>query len=158
MVKLILGFVVIIGLIVFAPQAYNRYVVWDASDPKDDDSAIDMLLIRLTPSISPSLAKQAIELNAGAVMVDVRSKQEYDEGHISGAILIPEETLYQKISLTLPDKTRTVYLYCQTGQRGAVSTRLLRSMGYDKAYNLENGINGWKAAGNKIDSLYSFPE
>jgi rhodanese-related sulfurtransferase len=158
MIKLVIGVVILIGLIVYSPRFYNQFAIWDASDPADDDSYINTLLFNITPTVTPSQVKQAVELKAGAVVVDVRTQKEYDEGHIPEAILIPEQTLYTEIPKMFPDTNKTIYLYCHTGHRGAVSTRLLRSMSYDKAYNIDNGLNGWKAAGNQVDSLYAFPD
>jgi rhodanese-related sulfurtransferase len=158
MIKFIIGLVIIVCGIIFLPQAYQQFLIWDASNPKDDDSFVNRMLLPLTPSVSPYLVKETIALHTGAVVIDVRTQQEYDEGHIPGAILVPEETLYQKIPQLYPDKTKTIYLYCHTGHRGAVSTRLLKSMGYEKAFNIEGGLDGWQAGGNKIETIYSFPD
>ena len=158
MIKIIIGLLIIIGLIVYTPSLYMQFSIWDASNPSDDDSYINSLLLKITPTANPNEVKEAVGLKAGAIIVDVRTQQEYDEGHIPEAILIPEQTLYSEIPKKYPDTNRTIYLYCRTGHRGAVSTRLLRSMGYDKAFNIADGLVGWKASGSKIDSLYSFPD
>lgn len=155
---LILAILLILGLMAGWPWAFQKFVVWDTGSPGDDESAFHQLLLPLTPVAGIWEIKQDMELNSGGIIVDVRSKLEYDEGHIPGAVVIPEQTIYQQFPEKYPDKNKTFYLYGVNGYNGAAVTRLLRSMGYDKAFNIENGLTGWKKNGNKIDSLYSFPE
>lgn len=138
-------FLVLIAVLIAISYGYKQFTIWDALSPHDDESAINKLLLPLTPTVSDQMASEA--KSEGIPIVDVRSKEEYDSGHIPGAILVPEQTLYEDIPKLFPDKSQKIYLYCHSGHRGAVSTRLLRAMGYTNAFNIENGFEGWKSSG-----------
>lgn len=142
--------VLIIGLIITAPALIIKFTVWDASDPSDDKTGLSKLFYGLTPHIPAANVNQTLDIEMGAVIVDVRSKKEYDQGYIKNALNIPEETLYESFPKKYPDKNTLVYLYCDTGHRGATATRLLKSMGYDRAFNIETGIKGWEKAGFRL--------
>ena len=76
----------------------------------------------------------------GATLLDVRSPQEYREGHISGAISIPEyELKFRKDEL--PKKTdEKIIVYCQSGSRSRKACDYLKSIGYENVYNLFGGL------------------
>ena len=75
----------------------------------------------------------------GAVVIDVRSLQEFKEGHIEGAISIPEYEIKNRAKKELPDLRQTIVVYCSTGHRSKRTQKLLEKMGYSQVYNLENG-------------------
>ncbi|MDH5675038.1 MAG: rhodanese-like domain-containing protein [Myxococcales bacterium] len=77
----------------------------------------------------------------GALLLDVRTPGEYAGGHIDGAINIPLDQLASRLS-ELPDRERTIVLYCQSGRRSASATKLLTEAGYGRAKNL-GGIGAW---------------
>ena len=80
----------------------------------------------------------------GAIIIDVRSPQEYQEGHIDGAILIPEYEMKKRAENELKDKTQKIVVYCSSGGRSKKAQKTLRKLGYDHIYNLYNGIiNYW---------------
>ena len=76
----------------------------------------------------------------GAILIDVRSLQEYNEGHLEGAISIPEYELKQRKEELPIDKDTRIILYCSTGRRSKRGKNKLEKMGYTKVYNLYNGI------------------
>lgn len=158
MIKFIVIAALLIGAIIYTPYLYQQYALWDVSDPSDDESFINSILLSATPVSTPSEVKQSIDLRAGAIIIDIRTQLDYDEGHIPDAILIPEQDLYTQIPKKYPDKSRTIYLYDKNGRNAAVATRLLRSMGYEKSFGIQNGLTGWKDFGNPVDSLYYFAE
>ena len=82
-------------------------------------------------------------LSEGAVLIDVRSPQEYNEGHIDGAILIPEYDIKKKANKLLQDKKRKIIVYCSTGKRSKKAQEELTKMGYMKVYNLYNGYQNY---------------
>ena len=86
-------------------------------------------------------AKQLLKENPMAVLVDVRSIQEYKEYHLEGAICIPEYELFQKIETILQDKDQMIILYCQSGARSKKAANLLQKMGYQTIYEIEKGLN-----------------
>jgi len=79
----------------------------------------------------------------GATILDVRSPKEYEEGHIDGAVLIPEYELRIKIKEILKDQKQTIVIYCASGVRSKRAQRLLKKMGYNNVYNLYNGIENY---------------
>lgn len=83
-------------------------------------------------------AKKIIRKNKKAYLIDVRSKQEYDEGHLTGAINICLYNIEQEILKI--DKDSTIILYCASGIRSKRAREILEDMGYKEVYNLKNGI------------------
>lgn len=79
-------------------------------------------------------------LQDGAILVDVRSPQEYREGHLEGAILIPEYELMGKHSKAFKAKDETIILYCSNGLRSKKAQRKLEKQGYTNVYNLVNDL------------------
>lgn len=77
----------------------------------------------------------------GAIIIDVRSLQEFKEGHIEGAISIPEYEIKNRVKNELPNLEQTIIVYCGTGHRSKRSQKLLEKMGYSQVYNL---VNGWQ--------------
>lgn len=71
-----------------------------------------------------------------ALLIDVRSPQEWAQGHLEGAVLVPLDQLQPRIGRVAPDPDRTLIVYCASGARSAMACALLRQMGYQ---NLLNG-------------------
>lgn len=76
------------------------------------------------------------------IIVDVRSQEEYDAGHIPGAVLIPNETIGTKRPELLPDLDQIILLYCGEGNRSKEAARKLLEMGYKNVFDF-GGINSW---------------
>ena len=79
-------------------------------------------------------------VNNGAILVDVRNPLEYKEGHIDGAISIPEYELSKKTKEILQDKTQTIIVYCTSGHRSRKAYDILKKQGYQNVYNLYGGL------------------
>lgn len=86
----------------------------------------------------------------GAQLLDVRTKEEWDEGHLKGATLVTvtEDGFLDKAKAAL-DPKKGVVAYCRSGKRSAVATEQLRAAGYT-VHDLAGGINAWKAAGKEV--------
>lgn len=80
--------------------------------------------------------------NDGHVIVDVRRQDEYDSGHIPGAILIPNESITDKQPQQLPDLNQVILIYCRSGRRSKEASQKLADMGYTNIYEF-GGINTW---------------
>ena len=80
--------------------------------------------------------------NDGHVIVDVRRKDEYDAGHIPGAILIPNEEIDKTRPEELPDLNQTILVYCRSGRRSKEASEKLAQMGYTNIYEF-GGIITW---------------
>jgi phage shock protein E len=90
-------------------------------------------------------ADYAALVKEGAIILDVRSKNEFSGGHIEGAVNIPVDAL--KNSLTqLKDKNKTIITCCASGMRSASAKNILKTNGYT---NVHNG-GGWSSLKNKI--------
>ncbi|CDE26229.1 sulfurtransferase [Clostridium sp. CAG:440] len=79
----------------------------------------------------------------GAILIDIRSPQEYNEGHLEGAIVLPEYEIYSKAKKILPNKNQTIIVYCGNGIRSKKSQRIMRRMGYTNVYNLYKGTENY---------------
>ena len=79
----------------------------------------------------------------GAIVVDVRSPQEYKEGHLNYAIHLPEYELKEKAKDILKNKEEIIIVYCSSGIRSKKAQQELIKMGYNKVYNLENGLENY---------------
>lgn len=77
------------------------------------------------------------------VIIDVRSKQEYDEGHIDGAISIPEYEIRTKINEIVKNQNEIIIVYCSTGRRSKKAQKLLNKLGYKNVFNLYNGYQNY---------------
>ena len=81
-------------------------------------------------------AKTVQMMPDNAVLLDVRSAEEFRSGHLPGAVNIPHTVIAEKISGTAPDKSTPLYLYCRSGRRVGVAMEALKSAGYTDMHNL----------------------
>ena len=95
-------------------------------------------------------SKQASDLLSSqpeTALIDVREKNEWDEGHIPGAVHVPRGYLELRIENAIPDKTRPILLYCAGGVRSMLAARTLQDMGYEHVSSLGGGFTAWKDNG-----------
>lgn len=92
--------------------------------------------------ISSEEAKSRIDSGDEVFIIDVRTAEEYNSGHIPNAILIPNETISNKMPDLLPDLNAEILVYCRSGNRSAQAARKLLSIGYTNVYDF-GGINNW---------------
>jgi len=83
------------------------------------------------------------------MLLDVRTPEEYAEGHIAGATLIPIQVLAERLS-EVP-KNKQVYVYCHSGVRSARASTLLAEHGFKNIENMKGGIVAWKGAGYPVE-------
>lgn len=76
--------------------------------------------------------------NDDYIIIDVRSKNEYAEGHINGAINIPLSVIKEETNKIPKDKK--VLVYCQSGSRSKKALKILENLGYTEVYNLKGGL------------------
>ena len=96
--------------------------------------------------ISPHDA--AAKLNNGdAVVVDVRDKDEWDEGHILRATHMSRGTIELDIEEKVPDRNAMIICHCGGGGRSALAAETLQKMGYENVRSMAGGLKAWKAAG-----------
>ena len=92
--------------------------------------------------IDQETAKAMMAQDDGHVIVDVRRQDEYDAGHIPGAILIPNESIEGERPEALPDLEQVILIYCRSGNRSKQAASKLAAMGYVNLYEF-GGINTW---------------
>jgi sulfur-carrier protein adenylyltransferase/sulfurtransferase len=109
---------------------------------------------RQVPEWSPSQVHEALAVQHEAgpqdqeiVLVDVREKHEWNEGHIPGAIHVPRGYLELQIEEAVPDKAKTVVLYCAGGVRSLIAGVTLQQMGYRNPISMSGGFGQWKGNG-----------
>ena len=92
--------------------------------------------------IDQETAKAMLARDDGHVLVDVRRQDEYDAGHIPGAVLIPNESIGCDAPEQLPDYDQIILIYCRSGNRSKQAAQKLASMGYTAVYEF-GGIIDW---------------
>jgi sulfur-carrier protein adenylyltransferase/sulfurtransferase len=100
--------------------------------------------------ISSIEAHERLESSDGSIFVDVREPDEWDEGHIPGAIYTGRGRLEQRIEGLVPDKGRALVVYCSAGSRSAFSAKVLEELGYSNVVNLAGGFSDWKRNGFEV--------
>ena len=92
--------------------------------------------------IDQETAKEMMQRRDGHMIVDVRRQEEYDQGHIPGAVLIPNEQIGTERPEKLPDRDQVILVYCRSGNRSKQAAQKLADMGYTRVYEF-GGLNTW---------------
>ena len=92
-------------------------------DKENDQGAVYM-------NITAEEAKQIMDSEEGYIILDVRTREEYDQGHIPGAIVIPHEEIAEKAEDVLTDKDQLILVYCRSGRRSKIAAEALVELGY----------------------------
>ena len=111
------------------------------------------LLARVREEIDEISSIDAQERRAsrdGALFVDVREPDEWDEGHIPGAVHVPRGRLESRVEGLVPDKQRPLVVYCSGGTRSAFASKVLGELGYENVVNLAGGFTDWKRNGFEV--------
>jgi len=137
--KLRIGFLIVVTLFLLVAVGY--YYVSQQSYTNYISHQTTTSLTYVT--ISAAESKQLIETQPKEeiVILDVRTVEEYHEGHIEGAILIPLQKLQKNYAMS--DKDRIIIIYCRTGVRSAQASQILVDNGFTKVYNMDGGITAW---------------
>ena len=104
-------------------------------DKENDQGAVYM-------NITAEEAKQIMDTEEGYIILDVRTQEEYDEGHIPGAIVISHEEIAEKAEKVLPDKNQLILVYCRSGRRSKIAAEALVELGYTNIKEF-GGIIDW---------------
>ena len=83
-----------------------------------------------------------MDIEEDYIILDVRTQEEYDEKHIPGAVLVPNETIGKGEIKELPDKDQMILVYCRSGNRSKQASGKLIQLGYTNVYEF-GGINSW---------------
>jgi molybdopterin/thiamine biosynthesis adenylyltransferase/rhodanese-related sulfurtransferase len=90
---------------------------------------------------------EALDSDSPPFVVDVREQDEWDEGHIPGAVHVPRGHLESRIERLAPDHAAPIVLYCASGNRSAFAAKTLEQLGYEDVASLAPGYTGWKRDG-----------
>ena len=93
--------------------------------------------------ISGAEAKALMDRESGYIIIDARTQEEYDKGHIPGAILIPEYEIAERAEKELPDKNQLLLVYCRSGRRSKIAAEDLVKLGYTNVKEF-GGIIDWE--------------
>ena len=85
------------------------------------------------PDINQAL--EEYRAREGAVLLDVRTPEEYREGHIPGSINVPLQSI-DKVDLAVAGKDKTVFVYCRSGARSSQAVAFMKQMGYTEVHNI----------------------
>ncbi|MBR3635165.1 MAG: hypothetical protein IKN47_03120 [Lachnospiraceae bacterium] len=111
-------------------------------------------MVRSYNQITQDEAKKMMEKDDGHIIVDVRRQDEYDEGHIPGAVCIPNESITDTMPSLLPDSNQVILVYCRSGRRSKEAAQKLFDMGYNNVYEF-GGILDWTGEIEKDYEDYS---
>ena len=92
--------------------------------------------------ITPDQAKHLMDTEENYIILDVRRQDEYDLGHIPGAILIPNEVIAEQAEHILTNKSQLILVYCRSGRRSKEAAQKLCELGYTNVKEF-GGINDW---------------
>ena len=92
--------------------------------------------------ISAEKAKELIDTEKDYVILDARTQEEFDEGHIDGAIMIPEYEVSSRAEKELPNKDQLILVYCRSGRRSKIAAQALVDLGYTNVKEF-GGIIDW---------------
>ena len=93
-------------------------------------------------NITAEEAKQIMDTEEGYIILDVRTQEEYDQGHIPGAILIPDTEIKAEAENILTDKAQLILVYCRSGRRSKLAAESLVELGYTNIKEF-GGIIDW---------------
>ncbi|MGN0656693.1 MAG: rhodanese-like domain-containing protein [Ruminiclostridium sp.] len=92
--------------------------------------------------ISMSEAMEMMSRSENYIILDVRTEEEFKQGHIPDAVCIPNEVIEQRAETELPDKEQLLLVYCRSGNRSKQASRKLVALGYTNVYEF-GGIKDW---------------
>ena len=104
-------------------------------DQNQDREAIYM-------NITAEEAKKIMDTREGYIILDVRGQEEYDQGHIPGAILIPDTEIEARAEQVMTDKDQLILVYCRSGRRSKLAAEILVKLGYTNILEF-GGIIDW---------------
>jgi rhodanese-related sulfurtransferase len=101
------------------------------------------------PSLGPGEAQAWLRKDPSVQLVDVRTREEYAEGHLAGAQLLPVQELESRMGEI--DREKPVLLYCRSGRRSRQAFDLLKEKGFQDLHDMTGGIEAWKKEGLPVE-------
>lgn len=104
------------------------------------------------PQITVEEVKKAIDNKEDIILLDVRTPGEYNRGKIEGSINVPVDNISNNIATIIPDKNKTLYVYCLSGARSDMTAELLKQLGYKHVFSMTNGLLMWRSKGYPLNN------
>jgi phage shock protein E len=102
-------------------------------------------VLPIVPHVDADTVKKAIDTKTEFLLLDVRTRQEYCKEHINKSINIPVDEVSKKVEQELPDKDKTIFVYCFSGSRSAYAVETLVKLGYSRVFDMKHGLLAWRA-------------
>lgn len=115
----------------------------DCENIENSDEGVDVIMNNEVKHVSMDDIEQIMNENDNYVIVDVRTIEEYNDGHIPGAICIPNESINNEPITELADKNQLLLVYCRSGRRSKEASEKLKNLGYTNIIEF-GGIIDWK--------------
>lgn len=129
-------FLIIVSLTLFSSCSGNMDATVDTTETPINNS-LDY------EQISGEQAKHIMDSEKDYIIIDARTEDEFNEGHIEGAILIPEYEIGERAEKELPDKDQLILVYCRSGRRSKIASQALADLGYTNVKEF-GGIIDWQ--------------
>ncbi len=97
--------------------------------------------------LSPQEVQNVLRNDGQHVVLDVREKEEYRDGHLKNAVSVPRGFLEMKVDAEVPDKSTPIIAYCAGGVRSLLAGKVMKEMGYDDVTSMSGGYTAWKNEG-----------
>ena len=110
---------------------------------KEGDEIMNEIVTTTYEQITQVEAKNIIDTKSNFIILDVRTEEEFAEGHIENAILIPDYEITSKAEEILKDKNQLILVYCRSGNRSKAASQALVELGYTNVKEF-GGIIDWK--------------
>ena len=153
MKKIHLLMILIIGMSSLAASARAEKVWMEKPSGKMVEAAR-----KNTKQVSMADVKKLWDGDEDIILLDVRTPREYEAIHIPGAESAPRGLLEFIIWSVVPDENEQIYVYCRTGSRAALATKLLNELGYKNAVRIATGMADWARSGYPVQTSFTDEE
>lgn len=120
-----------------------------AAEPKGPMDFVNAAKAKIS-EVTVQQVKADLDAGKKIILLDVRSKEEFDAGHLPYAVNVSRGLLEWMIFSAVPDKNANIVVYCRTDARSALATLVLNEMGYNNAKNMTGAFKAWGLAGYPI--------
>lgn len=118
------------------PEEENNVPVEETGAPAEEKNGLGYL------QVDAEKAKELMDTEKDYIILDVRTDEEYAEGHIPGSVLIPDYEIRERAEEELPDRDRLILVYCRSGNRSKTASAILAELGYTNVVEF-GGIRSW---------------
>lgn len=142
---LVLNIVIALSAIIAQTSEQPKWITTPAKELVDQARAV-------TKQVTVDDLKTALDAKADLLILDVREPTEYEAAHVPGSVNLPRGLLEFEIWAVAPDRNKKIFVYCKTGVRAALATKLLNELGYKNAVSVDTGAIAWMLAGYPVQT------